>query len=79
MWHGLEGIGWGWIGLGLVHMIVFWALVILVFAALLKWQGGGSLSESGAMEILKARYAKGELTREQFEQMKKELGLENSQ
>lgn len=78
MWHGFEGIGWGWIGLGLVHMIVFWVLVILVFAALLKWLGGGSLSEPAAMEILKARYAKGELTREQFEQMKKELGLEES-
>jgi uncharacterized membrane protein len=26
------------------------------------------------MDILKARYAKGELTREQFEQMKRDIG-----
>jgi len=34
---------------------------------------GGS-TESRAIDILKARYAKGELTREQFEQLKRELG-----
>jgi putative membrane protein len=73
MWHGMEGIGWGWIGLGLVHMVVFWAFVILVFAALLKWLGGGAAGKSSAMDILKARYANGEITREQFEQLKREL------
>ncbi len=73
MWHGMEGIGWGWLGLGALHMVVFWGLVILALAGLFKWLGGGSLSESTAMDILKARYAKGELTREQFEQLKREL------
>lgn len=73
MWHGMEGIGWGWLGLGIVHMVLFWGLVILAFTALLKWLGGGSLSEPSAMDILKARYAKGELNREQFEQLKREL------
>ena len=74
MWHGMEGIGWGWLGLGVLHMVVFWGLVILAFAALFKWLGGGSLSESSAMDILKARYAKGELTREQFDRLKREIG-----
>ena len=73
MWHGMEGIGWGWLGLGIVHMVLFWGLVILAFAALLKWLGGGALSEPSAMDVLKARYAKGELSREQFEQLKREL------
>lgn len=73
MWHEMEGIGWGWLGLGIVHMVLFWGLVILAFAALLKWLGGGSLSAPSAMDILKARYAKGELNREQFEQLKREL------
>lgn len=74
MWHGMEGIGWGWLGLGFLHMVVFWGLVILAFAALLKWLGGGSFFGSSAMAILKARYAKGELTREQFDQLKREIG-----
>ena len=74
MWHGMEGIGWGWLGLGLVHMVVFWAIVILVFAGLVRWLTGKSSREADAMEILKARYAKGDLTREQFERMKHDLG-----
>lgn len=74
MWNGLEGMGWGWIGVGLVHMVLFWGLVILAFAALLRWLGSGAPGEACAIDILKARYAKGELTREQFEQLKRELG-----
>lgn len=73
MWSGMEGMGWGWLGLGMVHMVVFWALVILAFIALFKWLGLGSTDGPSAIEILKARYAKGELTREQFEQIKREL------
>ena len=74
MWHGMEGIGWGWIGLGLVHMIFFWAIVILIFAGLVKWLTGKSLDESSAIDILKARYAKGDLTRDEFDRMKRDLG-----
>jgi len=73
MWSGMEGIGWGWIGLGLVHMIVFWGLVIFAFVGLLRWISGGVTNVPDAIDLLKARYAKGELTREQFEQMKREL------
>ena len=78
MWSGMEGIGWGWIGLGLVHMLLFWALVILVLGALVKWLAGDGrpFSEQRAIDILKARYAKGELTREQFEQLKRDLAEE---
>ena len=79
MWSGFDGMGWGWIGLGMVHMLLFWVLVILGIAVLVRWLGGGVGSSGGqiaprAMDILKARYAKGELTREQFEQMKRDIG-----
>lgn len=75
MWSGFEGMGWGWIGLGFVHMIVFWGLVILAFVGLMRWLAGETTSARApeAIEILKTRYARGELTREQFEQMKREL------
>lgn len=73
MWHGMEGVGWGWVGLGILHMVVFWGLVILAFAALLRWLGGGSVGEARAIDILKARYARGELTPDQFEQLRREL------
>lgn len=78
MWNGVEGMGWGWIGLGAVHMVLFWVLVILGIDALVRLLGGGTRDEmprqQNAVDILKARYAKGEITREQFEQMKRDIG-----
>lgn len=82
MWNGFEGMGWGWIGFGVLHMLLFWVLVILGIVVLVRALSGGSgATRSGsdterphAMEILKARYAKGEITREQFEQMRRDIG-----
>ena len=76
MWGGPDGWGWGWIGLGILHMGLFWILVILGIVVLVKWLAGGGApqAEKRALDILKERYAKGELTREQFEQMKRDLG-----
>ena len=79
MWSGFDGMGWGWIGLGVLHMSLFWILVILGIVVLVKWLALGPptglppRTESRALDILKERYAKGELTREQFEQMKREI------
>jgi putative membrane protein len=59
---------------------LFWILVVggivwLVVTQLQKGGGatGGSPRET-PLDILKARYAKGELTKEQFEEMKKDIG-----
>lgn len=78
MWSGFEGMGWGWIGLGAIHMILFWALVILGIAALARLLSGGPRDEGAprALDILKARYAKGEISREQFERMKRDVGAD---
>jgi putative membrane protein len=75
MW-GPEGMGWGWMSLGFIHMALFWVLMILGIVVLVKWLGSGSSPphpEKRAIDILKERYAKGELTREQFEQMKRDV------
>jgi putative membrane protein len=76
MWGGPDGWGWGWIGLGIFHMGLFWILVILGIVVLVKWLAGdgAARTEKRALDILKERYAKGELTREQFEQMKRDVG-----
>ena len=76
MWGGMEGVGWGWLGLGFLHMALFWILVVLGIVVLAKWLAGSGPATSAdrALEILKERYAKGELTREQYEQMKRDLG-----
>ena len=76
MWSGVDGMGWGWIGLGMAHMLLFWVLVILGIVVLVRWLASESSGDvlPRAVDILKARYARGEITREQFEQMKRDIG-----
>ncbi|MEW6748950.1 MAG: SHOCT domain-containing protein [Candidatus Micrarchaeota archaeon] len=62
---------WGWI-VGLV----FWVLVFVAIVLLIYWLyrsiRGGAPARS-ALEILKQRYARGEITKKQFEEMRKDL------
>jgi len=69
-----SGLGYGYMGLGLI----FWILIIVGVILLIKWlvdqgktTGGGG--QQSSMEILKSRYARGEITAEEFEEMKKRL------
>ncbi|MBI4331534.1 MAG: SHOCT domain-containing protein [Chloroflexi bacterium] len=78
MGPGMMG-GFGW-GFGPIIMIVFWGLVIWGIAALVRGVNGsgGCDGHSGgggsdAIEVLKRRYARGEIKKEEFEQMKKDL------
>ena len=62
-------------------MILFWGLIIAGVVWLVQSLARGTGSSSGAppgespLEILKRRYAKGEITKEQFEEMKRDLGV----
>lgn len=86
-WMGNFGGGYGFMGglFGPLFMIIFWILIIWVIVALVRslahnghicgghreYRGHG---EDDAMATLRNRYAKGEISKEQFEQMKKDLG-----
>jgi putative membrane protein len=63
-------------GLGWLFMIIFWVLIILGIVYLIKLIARGGrrkqLDET-PMDILKRRYAKGEVTKEEFEKMKDDL------
>jgi putative membrane protein len=75
MHWGEYGLGWG-MGFGGVLMVVSWILVILGIVYLVKsFAGGrkGAVKEETALDILKRRYARGELSKEEFERMKEDL------
>lgn len=57
-------------------MTLFWVLVVLAIVFLVKWisdQKGGARREESALDILKKRYASGEISKEEFEEKKKQL------
>ena len=66
----------GWLGFGGGFMWVFWILIIIVIVALIRGfsaGGGTSSTPESPMEILRRRYANGEVSDEEFKQRKKEL------
>lgn len=69
-----ENQGWT-MGFGWIFMIIFWILVIFGIVYLIQIISKGSKKEDTetALDILKKRYAKGEITREEFEGMKNDL------
>lgn len=75
MGHGEGAMGHAGGFLGILFMVLLWAAIILLIVWLyrqIRGTGAGELSKS-ALDILKERYAKGEITKAEFEEMKKEL------
>ncbi len=78
MWGDIGGYGWWVVGIGMVHMLLFWGLIILGIVALVKWLSGTAVGaeksgEKTPLDILKQRYARGELDQKEFEEKKRHL------
>lgn len=70
--HGDWGFGMG------VGMMIFWLIVIAVIFILVKQGIGGASDQSrnvseSPLKVLQKRYASGEIDKDEFESMKKEL------
>ena len=78
MWFWNEGMGW-WMMFGGVWMILFLGgIIALIVWGVKKASEGKDSGFSGSqrhnpLDIAKERYAKGEISREEFEQIKKDL------
>jgi len=69
---------WGNHGFMGGYMWIFWVVIIVGIIFLVKWivqqsRQGERKSEEDFLEILKKRYAKGDIDKEEFEQKKKDL------
>jgi len=71
----MGGFGFGWI-----FMILWWVIIIAGVIALVRWlgtSGSGASSHGGGsrqpLDILKERYARGEINEQEFQKIKREL------
>ena len=61
---------------GLIMWLVFIGVIILIVFLVMQFSKGKSKEPNpheSALDILKKRYARGEITKEEFEQMKQDL------
>lgn len=69
---------WGWMVGGWIIALIFWVLVIVGIVVLVRMITSrtvfGQPTRDSALEILRRRYAAGEITTDQFEEMKRTLG-----
>lgn len=72
MWG--DGMNWWW-GFSWFFMLLFGTgfIVLIIWAVKKLGKGDDSATKSGPLDIAKERYAKGEITKEEFQQIKKDL------
>ena len=74
--HMFGDYGMGMGGGGMIFMGLFWIMIIIVVIYLIKLltnKGKDSAQMESAEDILKKRYAKGEISQEEYEKIKKDL------
>jgi putative membrane protein len=80
--HGMGFSNWLWNGAGFMHgpvglivMVLFWALIIGLVVKIFQFffVSKSQYNHSSSLEILKQRYASGEISKAEFEQMKKDI------
>ena len=71
MWHAVDGAGW-WMVWGMIMMVLFWGGLIALFVWGIQSLGGREGPRS-PLDIAKERLARGEMTAQEFEQIRQAL------
>ena len=75
-YYGMMGGGWGMLFM-IISMILFWGLIIGGIILLVRFifpsVSSGMKPSQDALEILKQRYARGEIEKEEFDAKKRDL------
>lgn len=74
MWFMHDFGGW-WMLFGGIFMFIFWGglIALVVWGIIRITKRDGSTTKHTPLEIAKERYARGEINKEEFEQIKKDL------
>jgi putative membrane protein len=68
---------WGFGGMGGIFMLIFWVLLVVGIVWLIRYmitgRSCGMEHETTPLEVMKKRYAKGEIDKKEFEEKKKDL------
>jgi putative membrane protein len=68
--------GWGW-GMAIVHSVLWWVIlgvgIVLLVRLLRREPSSGEPTGETALDILRKRYARGEIGKEEFERMKRDI------
>ena len=76
MWGMHQGL-WGMWGIGMMFMmLVVWGVVIAGIIIAIRWLAGQTRTPRSdrALDILRERYARGEIGKDEFEAKKRDLG-----
>ncbi len=69
--------GYGSMGVfGWIFMIFWWLLIVFAFVVFVRWiarSGQGGAGGKSALDILKERYASGEINKKEFEEKSKDI------
>ncbi|TDT68622.1 putative membrane protein [Hypnocyclicus thermotrophus] len=74
MWRFFNGGCYNLFGGQGIMMIIFWIVIVALIFYFINKNGNKEIFKSKtSLEILKERYAKGEITKEEYEKIKKDL------